>query len=69
MQRDINRIDADRYSPGLFQVPLHIDGLKQRNGAWQYLHETLTAKAEDGIPIDCQHALPGHTCAAQTREW
>ncbi|KAJ4258080.1 hypothetical protein NW762_008220 [Fusarium torreyae] len=51
MERDVNRLDADRYSPGLYQIPLHIDGLRQRSGAWRYLHETLTAKSENGSAL------------------
>ncbi|KAI8671869.1 GMC-OxRdtase-N domain-containing protein [Fusarium keratoplasticum] len=50
MQRDINGIGPDRYAPGLYQLPLHIDGLRQRTGSWRYLHETLIAKTEDGSP-------------------
>lgn len=50
MQRDINGIGPDRYAPGLYQLPLHIDGLRQRTGSWRYLHETLIAKAEDRSP-------------------
>ncbi|KAF4968617.1 hypothetical protein FSARC_4041 [Fusarium sarcochroum] len=51
MQRDVNRLDADRYSPGLYQIPLHVDGLRQRSGAWRYLHETLTAKSDNGSAL------------------
>ncbi|KAM0551258.1 hypothetical protein ACHAPJ_008603 [Fusarium lateritium] len=51
MERDVNRLDADRYSPGLYQIPLHIDGLRQRSGAWRYLHETLTAKSQNGSAL------------------
>lgn len=50
MQRDLNGIGPGRYTPGLYQLPLHIDGLRQRTGSWRYLHETLIAKAEDGSP-------------------
>ncbi|KAF5550386.1 choline dehydrogenase [Fusarium napiforme] len=48
MQRDINRLDKDRYSPGIYQIPLHVDSLRQRNGAWLYLHETMTSRTVNG---------------------
>ncbi|KAM0354814.1 hypothetical protein ACHAPU_000638 [Fusarium lateritium] len=48
MQRDINRLESDRYSPGVYQIPLSIDSLRQRSGSWRYLHETTNATAQDG---------------------
>lgn len=48
MQRDINRLDKDRYSPGVYQIPLHVDSLRQRNGAWRYLHETMMSRTANG---------------------
>lgn len=51
MQRDINRLDKDRYSPGIYQIPLHVDGLRQRTGAWRYLHETMNAKTANGSAL------------------
>ncbi|EXK30692.1 hypothetical protein FOMG_13476 [Fusarium oxysporum f. sp. melonis 26406] len=48
MQRDINRLDKDRYSPGIYQIPLHVDSIRQRNGAWRHLHETMTARTANG---------------------
>ncbi|KAF5974714.1 choline dehydrogenase [Fusarium coicis] len=48
MQRDINRLDKDRYSPSVYQIPLHVDSLRQRNGAWHYLHETRTSRTANG---------------------
>ncbi|KAH7118583.1 hypothetical protein B0J13DRAFT_599741 [Dactylonectria estremocensis] len=50
MQRDLNRDDPDRYAPGLFQLPLHIDGEKRRSGSWAYLHDTLSARHANGKP-------------------
>lgn len=50
LQRDLNRDDPHRYAPGLFQLPLDIDGEKRRSGMWAYLHETLSAKRADGKP-------------------
>ncbi|KAK7421136.1 hypothetical protein QQZ08_010066 [Neonectria magnoliae] len=50
MQRDLNRDDPDRYAPGLYQLPLHIDGQKRRSGAWSYLDRTLNARRADGSP-------------------
>ncbi|KAF4463126.1 choline dehydrogenase [Fusarium albosuccineum] len=50
MQRDINQIEPERYAPGLYQLPLHIDELRQRSGSWGYLHETVNAKTASGNP-------------------
>ncbi|KAM5346263.1 hypothetical protein ACJ41O_009268 [Fusarium nematophilum] len=51
MQRDLNRHEPDRYEPGLYQLPLHIDGEKRRSGSWHYVTETLNAKCADGSPL------------------
>ncbi|KAF4980221.1 hypothetical protein FZEAL_3732 [Fusarium zealandicum] len=48
MERDVNGLGPDRYAPGLYQLPLHIDELRQRSGAWSYLDETLNTKAQNG---------------------
>ncbi|KAI1268108.1 alcohol oxidase [Xylariaceae sp. FL1019] len=49
MERDLNRPDApDRYSPGVYQVPLHVDENRRRTSPHDYIQSTLAAKAEDG---------------------
>lgn len=49
LQRDINRIDSDRYEhEDLFQIPLHYDALHRRSSAQTYLRDTVNELNEDG---------------------
>ncbi|KAH8889079.1 alcohol oxidase, partial [Thozetella sp. PMI_491] len=49
LQRDINSVNPDRYSTqGVFQMPLHINEFKVRNGARDYVMDTVNAVNEDG---------------------
>lgn len=51
LERDMNRLEEARYEhPGVFQLPLHIDALKQRSGAYNFVVETANARDEDGKP-------------------
>jgi choline dehydrogenase len=48
MQRDMNRLGPDRYSPGVYQLPLHIDANRERSGSRDYVVNTANAKFSNG---------------------
>ncbi|KAH0592820.1 hypothetical protein MHUMG1_09465 [Metarhizium humberi] len=49
LRRDINRIEPDRYEKSqVFDIALHIDSRRRRNGARNYIADTLSALNEDG---------------------
>lgn len=49
LERDMNRLDTDRYEEqGVYRFPLHIDYLKRRSGARDYVMDTVNAKKKDG---------------------
>ncbi|KAF2440219.1 GMC oxidoreductase [Karstenula rhodostoma CBS 690.94] len=49
LQRDLNRIDGDRYEEtSLFQLPLHEDELRRRSSSQTYLRDTVNERNEDG---------------------
>lgn len=51
LNRDMNRLDEDRYEhPGVFRMPLHIDTLKQRSGARNFVIDTANARDRYGKP-------------------
>ncbi|CAM1506240.1 Fc.00g058810.m01.CDS01 [Cosmosporella sp. VM-42] len=51
LERDMNRLDTNRYEEqGIYQMPLHINSLKERSGSRNYVIETLEARNEDGSP-------------------
>lgn len=64
MQRDMNRLEPERYDPGVYQLPLHVDDEHQRWGAWRYVHETVTAKTPAGKP---KYPLTLSTASLATR--
>lgn len=51
LDRDMNRLDPARYTEqGVYRFPLHVDHLKQRSSANNYVRETLNARKRDGSP-------------------
>ncbi|KAF6840989.1 gmc oxidoreductase [Colletotrichum musicola] len=48
MQRDLNSADPGRYGNGIYQLPLHIDGLRNRDGARDLVVDTLNARSANG---------------------
>lgn len=49
MQRDLNRLDRDRYEKAdLYQIPLHYDGMRQRSSSQTYLRDTINEMNQDG---------------------
>jgi choline dehydrogenase len=51
MQRDLNRIDRDRYEqPAIYQLPLHYDGMRRRSSSQTYLRDTVNELNDDGTP-------------------
>ncbi|KAF2658116.1 GMC oxidoreductase [Lophiostoma macrostomum CBS 122681] len=49
LQRDLNRIDRDRYEANsLYQLPLHEDSMRRRSSSQTYLRDTINELNEDG---------------------
>lgn len=51
MQRDLNSADPDRYGNGIYQLPLHVDGLRNRDGARDLVVDTLNARSANGSQL------------------
>lgn len=53
MERDLNAADKERYSRnGIYQLPLHYDEFRRRDGSRRYIVETLEARSPvDGSPL------------------
>jgi choline dehydrogenase len=51
MRRDLNSIRRDRYEqPGIYQIPLHYDGMRRRSSSQTYLRDTINELDENGTP-------------------
>lgn len=51
MQRDVNSADPDRFHhEGVYQTVVNIDENRRRSSPYNYIAETLAARAEDGSP-------------------
>ncbi|TRX91714.1 hypothetical protein FHL15_007496 [Xylaria flabelliformis] len=49
LQRDLSRIDTNRYEQGVvFRFPLHINALRERSSARDYVIDTLNSRTSDG---------------------
>jgi choline dehydrogenase len=49
LQRDMNRLDRDRYEQDdLYQIPLHYDALRRRSSSQTYLRDTVNELNDDG---------------------
>jgi choline dehydrogenase len=49
LQRDINSLNPERYATeGIFQIPLHVNEFRVRNGARDYVMDTVNVANEDG---------------------
>jgi choline dehydrogenase len=65
MGRDMNRLDPARYAhDDIYQIPLHVDALRQRSSAQTYLRDTIEELNEDGTP---RYPLTIRTNALATR--
>lgn len=48
MERDLNRDAVDRYAPGIYQLPLHVNENRRRSGSRNFLADTVAAKNSNG---------------------
>ncbi|KAJ4291129.1 hypothetical protein N0V90_010327 [Kalmusia sp. IMI 367209] len=49
LQRDLNRIDRDRYEQdSLYQLPLHVDEMRRRSSSQTYIRDTVNELNADG---------------------
>lgn len=49
LQREINALDTPMYGNGSwFQMPVHIDSLRRRSGARNFIIDTIQTESEDG---------------------
>ncbi|KAI0854781.1 hypothetical protein F4860DRAFT_507953 [Xylaria cubensis] len=65
LQRDLSRIDTNRYEQGVvFRFPLHINALRERSSARDYVIDTLNSRTSNGAS---KHPLTLSTNSLATR--